>query len=532
MAQFDITAPDGKKYRVTAPDGASQEQVLAYAQSQFSKPQESKLPGVVNYSPVAGAVEGALNLASGTAGAVAGGLSGLGTAATNALGLTNTPPGDRVAQVSEALTYQPRTAAGKLTTEVVAAPFEALAKVADKAGGATTDVTGSPTAGAAVNTLIQSVPMVIGKGAKALPGESPAAIAARQRAQVANAPAEATVAAAREAGLKLTPQDAGGGAVSRGLAGLSGEPKLAKLASKKNAPTVNDMIRRDVGLADDMPLTREALLDVIKEEGGSYAAVKEAGRFDTDAKYRADLDALTEGFDTAAKDFAHRKENPVQKIMEGLKVKDMDAASAIEEVKNLRADADKAYRAGDKQAGSIYKNAANVLDDQLDRHLKTLGDSEGVTKYRASRRRIAKSYAALDALNEATGNIDAAVYAKKRRDRVPLDGEAAKVADFATAFPRSLQRTERLGATGPTYFDLLLGGGAGIMGTMLGGAPGAGALALGGSRPAMRSILLTEPVQNAMSVPPSYARPGFRTLQDILNEIGVEAGMAGTAAGQ
>lgn len=37
MADYDITAPDGRKFTVTAPDGAPQDQVLAYAQAQFSK---------------------------------------------------------------------------------------------------------------------------------------------------------------------------------------------------------------------------------------------------------------------------------------------------------------------------------------------------------------------------------------------------------------------------------------------------------------------------------------------------------------
>lgn len=35
MAQYDITSPDGKKFRITAPEGATQEQVLAYAQKNF-----------------------------------------------------------------------------------------------------------------------------------------------------------------------------------------------------------------------------------------------------------------------------------------------------------------------------------------------------------------------------------------------------------------------------------------------------------------------------------------------------------------
>jgi len=41
MPNFEITAPDGARYRVTAPEGATEDQVLAYAQSQFGQqPQE------------------------------------------------------------------------------------------------------------------------------------------------------------------------------------------------------------------------------------------------------------------------------------------------------------------------------------------------------------------------------------------------------------------------------------------------------------------------------------------------------------
>src|SRR5690606_32142009 len=37
MPNYIVTSPDGKKFRVTAPEGATQEQILAYAQSQFSQ---------------------------------------------------------------------------------------------------------------------------------------------------------------------------------------------------------------------------------------------------------------------------------------------------------------------------------------------------------------------------------------------------------------------------------------------------------------------------------------------------------------
>lgn len=39
MPNYQITAPDGRKLRITAPEGATQEQVLAYAQQQYGKQQ-------------------------------------------------------------------------------------------------------------------------------------------------------------------------------------------------------------------------------------------------------------------------------------------------------------------------------------------------------------------------------------------------------------------------------------------------------------------------------------------------------------
>lgn len=44
MAKYEITAPDGTKHEVTAPEDATEEQILAFAKSQFSQPQASPEP--------------------------------------------------------------------------------------------------------------------------------------------------------------------------------------------------------------------------------------------------------------------------------------------------------------------------------------------------------------------------------------------------------------------------------------------------------------------------------------------------------
>lgn len=42
MATYEITAPDGSTYEVTAPDDATEQQVMAYAQQNFSQPQQKQ----------------------------------------------------------------------------------------------------------------------------------------------------------------------------------------------------------------------------------------------------------------------------------------------------------------------------------------------------------------------------------------------------------------------------------------------------------------------------------------------------------
>jgi hypothetical protein len=409
----------------------------------------------VEASPILNPVgEGVASLLSGAVATPIAGLAGL------AASVLPGEPGagtKTVARVQNALTYQPRSDAGKAVVGAVSAPFEALASVADKAGDAVAG--GGPLVSTAVNTAIQALPMIVGKGANAIKN-SPRAVAARTIEADLAAPIQAGRDAARAAGLVITPTEAGAGPIGESLEGLSGTAKLQKLNSKKNAPIINDLIRRDIGLASDVPLSRVENARIRAEAGQDYDVVKNAGVVPTDGQYRLDLGRITASHDMAAQSFSHRSENPFQKVMDGLNTKSFDAASAVEEVKLLRKDADKAYRSGDASLGRSYKEAAQAVDDQLNRHLEKMAVTDpsmagAVAKYQASRTRIAKTYAADAALNETTGNINPAAYAKALAKNRPLSGEGLTVAQFARQFPGSSQRTERIaGHTGASLADI------------------------------------------------------------------------------
>ena len=344
------------------------------------------------------------------------------------------------------------------------------------------------------------------------------AVAAEKAAQQAKAdkleaPKLELLQRAREANLTVTPSEAGGGKLSRWAEGLAGEPKLAKGASQANAERIPALLREDLGIEPDVPLSWAENARIRAEEGKAYDAVKNAGTIQVGKEWQRKLDLIAQSYDTAAESFEHRSDKPFSKVLDGLRGRrdaagnlvprtGFSATAAVEEVKLLRNDADKAYRAGDKALGRVYRDMAQTLDDAMDAHLqreaKTRPEmADAVARYRDARTRIAKTYV-LDKALSASGDVDASVYARElKKNPGLLTGNAKLVAEFAQRFPRLVQKVEKTGSTGPSFADALLAASASGGGALAGGPAG---LALGpalvAARPLARSALLTEAAQN------------------------------------
>lgn len=162
---------------VQFPDGMSDDDITAAIQRNMREQRPKYLPS----SPLGeGASEAATNFVTGAIAAPVAGLAGLGSMATNALGMTNTEPANVVRGVQGAMTYQPRTQAGQKAAGFIAYPFEKLAQGADFVGRNVAEVSDSPALGAAVNAGIQFLPsVVLGKGLKGrAPAQAKAASAA------------------------------------------------------------------------------------------------------------------------------------------------------------------------------------------------------------------------------------------------------------------------------------------------------------------------------------------------------------------
>jgi hypothetical protein len=309
------------------------------------------------------------------------------------------------------------------------------------------------------------------------------------------------VAAASKAGFRMTPDEAGAGVVGRTASGLSGEAKLAKNISGKNQPVVVQKIADDLELPKGTVLDREATEAVREKQGKAYEALRKAGKITADDQYLLDIEDAVADVRAASEDFEHRKASPLLKVAESMASREtFDANSAVSEIKNLRKDAKKAFRAGDEELGRGSLDLARALEDMLDRHISMPemgsdgagipGNVAAVEAFKKARVLIAKSYAADKALRGT--EINPKVYADMLEARVPLTGGAKEVGEFARDFPRSAQKPTHMSITGPDWSDAVM--------SLIGhGASMGKELLLLGARPIARSILSSRGYQKAQN---------------------------------
>ena len=323
----------------------------------------------------------------------------------------------------------------------------------------------------------------------------------RGAAQVANAQRDAAAVATKNAGYVIPPADVNPTMLNETLNGLSGKIKTAQVASARNQTVTNSLAKKSIGVADDAPLSIDALKNIRAQAGQAYDAVASAGTIRPGQAYSDALDKITAPYVTAAKGFPNAKPSPIIAEIESLKTPEFDAGSAVAMIKKLRADADAAYASGNKDAGKALKSGAGALEDAIDAHLTQIGAPADVLKnFRDSRQLIAKTYTVEKALNGETGDVSAPVLAKMLQKGRPLSGDLKTIAQAGSSFPKATQALkEAPKAVSPLdYMAALIS--AGSTGPM-----GAAAIA---ARPAVRSVMLSQPYQRMLGSPQSYG-PGL-----------------------
>lgn len=470
----------------------------------------------INKSPTAGLLDAGLALGSG---AVAGPVSGLAGIAGTLLPGKPGQGADWTNKVQDAINYEPRTPIGRGITKAVSYPFQKLADVADTAGAATSDKTGSPAMGAGVNMALQGVPLVLGRVG---PSAGAAETAARAL-KLKNAPADAAITSAKDAGYVLPPTQVNPSIWNKIAEGFGGKIKTAQDLSIKNQPVTNTLVKQGLGLSEDAPLNAKTLADVRKEAGQSYERVRSSGSVTADPVYGEALDKIAAPFERAAKDFPDAARQDVLDAVKAHRRDTFDAGSAVDQISGLREKADAAYASKDKKAGKAYKDIASAMEEQLGRHLEASGVSpEALADFRSARERIAKTYTVEKHLDQA-GNVDAKGLARDLQRGRPLSGELKTAAEFGSNFPKAAQMPEKIGGVPMSPLDH----GAAVVSALAGLASGHPQLALAGAlpytRPMLRKLLTSEAYQNAAVNPPSYGPSTMSRLQQLQSLPSIQA---------
>jgi len=311
----------------------------------------------------------------------------------------------------EDVTFQPRSEVGQANNELLGA---ALAPISES--GADVALTG----------LVPDVPAAVPKG--------PRVPKVRETPPAPDFTNPKT--AARGAGFKLLPSEAGGGKIAQAAESLMGTAGK-KDFQRANQKTATQLAQREIG-ADS--LDPQGIQKVRDEGDAAYTAMEGIGQVTADQPV---VEAIA-GIQPRTGMRTNKDIAELQAHFEGLLGQPWDAANVVQEVRQLRkeANANSAPPAmgakPDPKKQSLAQaqiRIANALDDWLERNAQTVGQPEVAKNYRAARQRLAKTASVERATSG--GKVDVRNLEKQDERGVPHTGRLKIASQTSEYFPES-----------------------------------------------------------------------------------------------
>lgn len=491
--KYEITAPDGRRFEVTAPEGATQQDILAYAKGSWERRQagERDLQRMAN--PTGSFSE---NFAAG----VGKGMTDIGQGIGQAVGLQSREDVTEKRRLDAPLSATGGGKAGQFTGMAVPLAATALIPGANTLTGAAAIGVGTgammPSESTKETALNVGLGGFLGAGgqklAQGLAGSAQrrasneAAMLASQKQQ--NMIRDETLREANKLGL-VVPQSAVN--PTRGtqvMEGVAGKAALGQEISAGNQKAVNAAARRHVGLPENAAISEGALKDIRYKAAQPYRDIAEI--------------------------------HP-------------SAAKGLEELKEARFNAAEQWkfyaRSGDpaaREKAQAFGKTAQRIENTFEELAKTTDKPNLLKNLREGRELIAKTYDVDRALNVATGDISAKILGRAVDKGRPISGELKTVGKFAEAFPKSVQDAAGLPAAGVSALDPMAAAALGILG---GSAFGPAGL-LAAATPYARNLVRTNMVGNlSKGVLPSYEQSALRRGMLALpqSQIAQQAGRGG-----
>ena len=288
----------------------------------------------------------------------------------------------------------------------------------------------------------------------------------------------------QEAGYVIPPSDIKPqNPIMEAIGGLSGKVKTAQEASARNAKVTTDLVRKELGVTGDTPLTTETLDALRAKAGEAYQAISGLGKF---SATKGELPASV-----GVKSFTDRLTMAPKS--------EVDASELVRAWKQANHDATGYYRAYGRDANpeTLAKakqaaDSAKQIDDFLAKKLKESGAADMLDALKQARVQIAKTYTVEKALNGTTGEVSAQALAKELAKGKPLSGGLLTAAKAGQAFPKATQALKEAPKDISPLDWAMATGTLATTGNPL-------SVAMLGARPLARNALLSKPVQQYAS---------------------------------
>lgn len=496
MATYEFTLPDGRVVEVSSDGDMTMDQaVAAFQQMQATEPAQQgptreqleaelaqnqaasleaqrNLDSAERLRPVANALgvfEPIASMASGAANTVLGGLAGLDAALD-----PRQAEGAGAAAVERFAdrTYQPVTDTGQAVMQTVAAPFQWYGQKADDAGQIVSGTTGSPLLGAAMRTLIEAAPELVGARGVGSAARRAGTRPPLQPPQPAP-PVSDSAALARAAGLEVRPSDVRaadpgvrfpGIVPERLVESIAGSDRLRYDMTLRNQPRNTATAARAIGAPEGAALTPETFQQLRAPQSAVYDQVAQTiGDFTPTAELQRALDNIATSLPEAASPAAAAEINRLA----GTFSYPTTGQGVLNAIADLRQRARANSRPSDGARAEVnediaraQRQIAEALESEMERQLTLAPRIEGAApavtadQFRAARQALARIHDVEDAT--VAGQVDVGRLRRARDRGAPLSGELAMLADLAEMYPNVTRHPQSF-TSPPSTGDLLSG---------------------------------------------------------------------------
>ncbi len=201
---------------------------------------------------------------------------------------------------------------------------------------------------------------------------------------------------------------------NRARAAIKGENSQEQnaAATEKNLVRVDELARKDLAIPDNVALTSDAPFVASRarpQVAGPYDQIAQMGVLKGDGALDAALKNLKVSPRASPPAVAASFNAQLENLRSLLETEGYKGADALGDIKNLRSEAQAAWKRNDDTAAKFSQGFANVIEDLVERNMKVPRD---IDKFKAARREMAKTYAWENALNFNTGKFDPLKIAK------------------------------------------------------------------------------------------------------------------------